>query len=254
MRIISYNILDGGEGRADPIAEIILARRPDVVALVEADDPVSLDRIAKRLHMDYVRGKGGKKSAAILSRWPITATINHAGAYPEKVKSLLEGQIQEPGGKVWNVGVVHLHAHAAEADEKRREGEIDFVLKTYDKYRALNVPHILCGDFNSNSPDQIIDPSQCKPSTREEWKANGGDLPRRVVRKILDAGYLDTYAQHDPKRAATEGTFSTRFPGQRVDYIFSWGVSPDKIRSAWIERDRLAQYASDHFPIGAEIE
>jgi endonuclease/exonuclease/phosphatase family metal-dependent hydrolase len=26
------------------------------------------------------------------------------------------------------------------------------------------------------------------------------------------------------------------------------------IKSAWIEYDRLAKYASDHFPIGVEIE
>jgi endonuclease/exonuclease/phosphatase family metal-dependent hydrolase len=24
--------------------------------------------------------------------------------------------------------------------------------------------------------------------------------------------------------------------------------------AAWVERDRLAQYASDHFPMGAQIE
>ena len=34
MRIVSYNILDGGEGRADPLAEVIEAQRPEVVALV----------------------------------------------------------------------------------------------------------------------------------------------------------------------------------------------------------------------------
>ena len=31
MRVVSYNILDGGEGRADPLAEVLIARRPDVV-------------------------------------------------------------------------------------------------------------------------------------------------------------------------------------------------------------------------------
>ena len=38
MRIVRYNILDGGEGRADPLAEVIEAQRPDLVALVEATD------------------------------------------------------------------------------------------------------------------------------------------------------------------------------------------------------------------------
>ena len=41
--------------------------------------------------------------------------------------------------------------------------------------------------------------------------------------------------------------------GQRVDYIFAHGIDPNRIRDAWAEHDRLARYASDHFPIGAEI-
>jgi endonuclease/exonuclease/phosphatase family metal-dependent hydrolase len=27
----------------------------------------------------------------------------------------------------------------------------------------------------------------------------------------------------------------------------------NRIKSAWIEQDRLAKYASDHFPVGVEI-
>ena len=35
------------------------------------------------------------------------------------------------------------------------------------------------------------------------------------------------------------------------DYIFAYAAA---VRSAWIEYDRLAKYASDHYPIGAEVE
>jgi endonuclease/exonuclease/phosphatase family metal-dependent hydrolase len=38
-----------------------------------------------------------------------------------------------------------------------------------------------------------------------------------------------------------------------VDYIFSHGVPAERLKDAWIEYDRLAKYASDHFPIGLEI-
>ena len=84
MRIISYNILDGGVGRADPLAEVIEAQKPDVVALVEADDLSVLQRIAQRLDMDYVQavGKDGKASA-ILSRHRIRDSVNHGAIRPE---------------------------------------------------------------------------------------------------------------------------------------------------------------------------
>lgn len=266
MRLFSYNILDGGEGRADPLAEVILANRPDVVALVEAQDPAVLERIAGRLKMDFIVGehvpkKGEKRhAAALLSRWPIVQSINHAPLHPGSPKSLLEVTVAEPMGsstKSWTVGVVHLHAHATIADEEQRMSELDVVLAAFAPHRKANRPHILYGDFNSTSPTQQVDPARCKPKTRQEWKANHNLLPLRVVSRILAAGYTDALHAFDPAAAdladGREGTFTTQYPGQRVDYTFTFGFPAESIQSAWIEHDRLAKYASDHFPIGLEI-
>lgn len=249
MRLVSYNILDGGEGRADPLAEVLLARRPDVVALVEADDATVLERIASRLKMDFVHAPGNSHASAVLSRWPIRSSINHALLNPSFTKSLLEASILDPDGRTWTVAAVHLHAHATEADENKREEEVAELLRIFEPHREENRPHLLVGDFNSNAPYQHIDPAMCKPRTRQEWKENGGQIPRRVVEKILTAGYRDALHEFDP--TSNVGTFSTQFPGQRVDFIFAFG--PVRIASAWVEQDRLAKYASDHFPIGAEI-
>src|SRR5437763_7307822 len=69
VRIFSYNILDGGEGRADPRAEVIEAQRADAVALIEADNADVLDRISKRLKMDVIVAAGKRHAVALLSRW-----------------------------------------------------------------------------------------------------------------------------------------------------------------------------------------
>jgi exodeoxyribonuclease-3 len=267
VRLVSYNILDGGEGRADPLAEVILAQRPDVVALVEAQDTAVLERIAARLKMDFILGEhregggrggeGKRHAAALLSRWPISESINHAPLHADAPKSLLEATVIDPTGRQWPIGVVHLHAHATLADEQRRLTELDVVLAAFAAHRQANRPHILCGDFNSTAPTQCIDPDRCKPTTRKEWKANGKMLPSQAVQKLLAAGYLDTLHAFDPAavdlEGAHEGTFTTQYPGQRVDYAFTFGIAPSNIRQAWIEHDRLAKYASDHFPIGVEI-
>src|SRR5918992_885674 len=71
MRIVSYNILDGGEGRADPLAEVIEAQRPDVVALVEAEDLTVVARIARRLKMDFVHAPGNSHASVLMSCYPI---------------------------------------------------------------------------------------------------------------------------------------------------------------------------------------
>jgi endonuclease/exonuclease/phosphatase family metal-dependent hydrolase len=252
LRLFSYNILDGGEGRADPLAEVIEAQRADVVALIEADNADVLDRISKRLKMDIIVGQGKKHAVALLSRLPIIHTINHA-SLRKKPDCLLEVLLRTPFNEELTLGILHLHAHAREQDEAIREEELEDVLKVFEPHRRQRRPHLLMGDFNANSPFQIIEIEKCKPSTREEWRQNGGNIPRRAIQQILNAGYLDSYYTLKQEPAKTTGTFSTQFPGQRVDYIFTHALPVTRLKDAWIEQDRLAKYASDHFPIGLEI-
>jgi endonuclease/exonuclease/phosphatase family metal-dependent hydrolase len=253
MRIVSYNILEGGEGRADPLAEVIEAQQPDLVALVEATDLNVIERIARRLGMDFVHAPGNTKASALLSRWTIRESINHALLHPELSKSLLEATVVDQAGQEWTLGVVHFHAHATEKDEARRDAELRIVLDVFAPHRSAHRRHLICGDFNSNSSTQRIDPDRCKPSTRREWTENGGAIPRRIIQAMLEQRYVDTLHALRGDFADTHGTFSTQFPGQRVDYIFSHGVPAERLKDAWIEYDRLAKYASDHFPIGLEI-
>jgi endonuclease/exonuclease/phosphatase family metal-dependent hydrolase len=253
MRLSSYNILDGGEGRADPLAEVLLAQKPDIVVIVEADDADVLTRLGKRLNMDFVRGEGKKGAAAIFSRWTIRDSVNHAALDKRIHKSFLEATILSPAGAEWTIGAVHLSAHAAEENERKREEELKAVLDGFKPMRKSKARHIICGDFNSNSPVQKIDIAKCKKATQEEYAENGNVIPRRVVQKILDAGYIDTLHAFDQTAGESAGTFTTQTPGQRVDYIFAYGIDPKSIRAAWIETDRLAKYASDHFPIGVEL-
>jgi endonuclease/exonuclease/phosphatase family metal-dependent hydrolase len=253
MRLLSYNILDGGEGRADPLGEVIEAQRADGVALVEADDPAVVGRIASRLKMDFVTGQSAHHSAVLMVRGKILESVNHAVLHDGFDGSFIEATVQPAGGSVLTIGVVHLHAHATEADETIRQRQLQTILKVFQGRRAAGVPHILCGDFNANSPTQRIDFSKAKPATIKEAAANGGDVPRRVVRELLDAGYVDTLAHVRGPAADTMGSFSTQHPQQRVDYVFTCGFPPAAIADAWIEHDRLAKYASDHFPAGVEL-
>lgn len=251
MRIVSYNILDGGEGRADPLGEVIEAQRADVVGLVEADDETVVRRIANRLGMDWIWAAGNTHALAILSRHPIVQTINHAPIRPELSRGLLQAWVQVGEAEV-EMALTHLHPYASEADEDRRQEEMEVILSLLG---SGNIPgaQVLMGDFNSNSPIQQIDPQKCKPDIRKAWEANGGLLPRRVIQSVLDQGFVDSLEVCDPISARSAGTFSTQFPGRRVDYIFLRGIERHRIRSAWIEQDRLAKYAGDHFPIGVEI-
>lgn len=253
MRILSYNILDGGVGRADPLAEVIIAQRGDVVVLVEADDTAVIERIGRRLGMQFVRGQGKRHGTAIFCRWPIVESIDFGPIRPGLSGCFLAATIHPPQGEEIEIAAVHLHPHAREEDETIRQAEIQILLDAFAAQRESGRAHLLAGDFNANSPDQSIDPAKCKPRTRKDWQANGGNLPRRAVGDLLAAGYVDTLAAVRGEAANTTGSFTTQFPGQRVDYIFAHAIPREKLIDAWIEQDRLAQFASDHFPVGLEI-
>jgi exodeoxyribonuclease III len=247
MRLVSYNILDGGEGRADPLAEVLIAQRPDIVALIEADNPQVVDRICQRLKMDSITAVGRRNSIALLSRWPIVESVNHALLQDQITACFLEATIRDDSGRDWVLGLVHLHPRAADADDQIRQNEIDCILRIF-----ATRPHLLAGDFNSDSPIQRVDPARCKSATQKAWRDNGGRLPRGAVQKLLDAGYVDTLHATLGDEAGQLASFTTHHPGQRVDYVFAFDLEK-QIKSAWIEQDRLAQFASDHFPVGVEL-
>ena len=254
MRLVSYNILDGGLGRADPIAEILEAQHADVITLLEADDPAVVDRLARRLKMDFIHSHGNGHACAILSRFAIRETVNHAALSVEISNTFTLATIAAPAGGQWHVGAVHLKAHATLEAERQRVRELSEILARLKPLRDARTPHVLAGDFNANSPVQKIEKDKCKPRTRKQWDDNGGMLPREVVQVLLDAGYVDSLNAVRKEAAGMMGTFSTHFPGQRVDYIFTHGFDAGGITDAWIETDRLATYASDHYPIGAELQ
>ena len=254
MRVLSYNILDGGADRADLLGRVIEGQRPDVVGLVEAADELGVATLADRLGMDFIQGVGNKpgSASALLSRFPIRHSINHAPSHAALTKSLLEAAVVDPAGNEWTLGVLHLHARATEADEDVRERELAEVLEIFRRHREANRPHLLMGDFNANAPYQAIEPTLCKMSTRKAWHENGGKLPRRAIARVLDAGYRDSLYVLHPTIARTSGSFSTEFPGQRVDYIFTFGFDDSRLREARVVYDEPAKAASDHYPVFLE--
>jgi endonuclease/exonuclease/phosphatase family metal-dependent hydrolase len=253
MRILSYNILDGGGPRLELLGRVIEAERPDVVGLVEAEDPGVVEGLAGRLNMDFIRAEGSKKASALLSRFPIRHSINHAPQHPNLSKSLLEAAVVDPSGAQWTLGVLHLHARGTEHDETIREGEIAEVLEIFRPHREARRPHLLLGDFNSNAPYQKIEPTLCKPSTQKAFYSNGGHLPRRVIARLLDEGYADSLRTLYPLMSQTCGSFSTEKPGQRVDYIFTFGIDASRLQKARVVYDEPARDASDHYPVMLEF-
>src|SRR2546421_2722767 len=154
-RILSYNILVGGQPRINQITAMIQAADPDVVGLVEATNPRVVETLAKRLGMQYRISAPGQNSAdwqvAVLSRLPIIHTEVHI-CPGILTKPLLEVCVEEAEGSRLTIFVTHLTASFTygRAGESIRRDEVREILRIMASKQGT--PHLLMGDFNALAP------------------------------------------------------------------------------------------------------
>jgi endonuclease/exonuclease/phosphatase family metal-dependent hydrolase len=154
-RILSYNILVGGQPRINQITAMIQAADPDVVGLVEATNPRVVETLAKRLGMQYRISAPGQNSAdwqvAVLSRRPLIHTEVHR-CPGILTKPLLEVCVEEAEGSRLTIFVTHLTASFTygRAGESIRRDEVREILRIMAPLQGT--PHLLMGDFNALAP------------------------------------------------------------------------------------------------------
>ena len=158
-RILSYNILVGGKRRVDQLTKIISSAQPDIVGLVEANNPRVVEEIAQRLGMQY-RMSGSYTQAydwqnALLSRLPILEA--HVHNHPDILtKPFLEVCIEEADGRKLTVFITHLASafYQSRGGDGQRQHEVQEILRIMASKRGT--PHLLMGDFNAIAPgDQL---------------------------------------------------------------------------------------------------
>jgi exodeoxyribonuclease-3 len=241
LKVLSYNIREGGDNRLSTIASIIRQQQPDAVALLEATSRANALTLARDLRMQLAFGEANNGiHIAWLSRLPIQRTENHRLA--ALAKTLLEIEV------AWEGAALHLFAtHLASRWDGRRP--VDEVPAILDVLRPLvGRPHLLVGDLNALRPG---DPVGIPP----RGEAKRGDAlpgaPRRAIGLILDAGYVDCYRRLHPQ--APGYTYPSDAPWLRLDYIFAAPRMAARLYACDIVMGENAERASDHFPVWAEF-
>lgn len=235
MRILTYNIWNGGEGRLGLLADVVRAVDADAVALVEANSLRNAQELARGLGLELLHAEANSEFAiGWLTRGPLARGVNHR--LPVLEKTLLEA---EYGGV--HLFATHLAAGRREEHETRRIAEVEAILAVLGRCAG---PHVLVGDFNAVAPDEPIgDPP---PEERVEHVA------RRPVALLLEAGYVDCYRAAHPEPAGW--TYLSHHPWARLDFVFA---SPDlgrRLVDAGLRDDGTARIASDHLPVWAELD
>lgn len=236
LRVLTYNIHScrGTDGRYLPerIARVIAACRAHVVALQEVDvhraRSSHLDqahRLAHYLRMEYQFHPSFQVEEecygnAVLSVLPLR--LVKAGPLPGP-------RFLEPRGVLW-VAVEWqgrswqiLNTHLGLAPGERHQQLRALMSEEWLNHPDCRKPVVLCGDLNTHPRSGLC---------------------RRLRRHLADA---TTCARRRHVRA----TFPSRFPLVRLDHIF---VSPGiEVLDAEVHDSPLAQTASDHLPLVAEV-
>lgn len=231
MRILTYNIWNGGLGRLPLIEAVIRSRSPDVVALQEVTDRVAAEGLAGRLGMRYVHGEANSRWAvAWLTSLPMKRAENHR--LPELAKTLLEVEVQ--GVRLFTTHLVHGRNHAADSARTREVGVIMEVLA------QVSGPHVLVGDLNAVHPQDEIG----SPPADEQVEL----VSRRPLELLLDAGYVDCFRVLHPDEHGW--TYLSSHPWARLDYVLAKGVGANE---CVVVTDPPAVDASDHLALAARL-
>jgi exodeoxyribonuclease III len=195
VRVLTWNIWNGGEGRVDAIERVLREQDADLVALQEANDRGAIETLGSRLHMEVVYGEANTAFAvAWLSRLPIARSQNHR--LPVLEKTVLE--VQAGGMRLY---ATHLSAGRTKAHEPHRIAEAEAIVS------LAGDGDLLVGDFNAVHPrDEIGMPPPEEPLDYAS---------RRPIEVVLEAGFVDGFRELHP--GVRGWTYLSVHPFARID-------------------------------------
>jgi exodeoxyribonuclease-3 len=253
VRLLTYNIREGGVGRAEEIAEVIRAAAPDVVALQEARDPSVVERIAKLADFPFW-GSRRSHSTGFLSDVPV---LGYGWRHPPRTRhALLEVSLADGLPRLF---VLHLRAWFSKWSEQRRarelRGLLDGIQEQLIREHHAFAFHLLAGDFNALAPGEMFDPSPMPAWIRGMIWLSGRDIARSTIEMMQADGYVDAWrAVHADHRDEPGYTFPVWNPHVRLDYVFTPANYASRLKACEVRRTPDGvRTASDHFPLLVEI-
>ncbi|MFJ6135764.1 endonuclease/exonuclease/phosphatase family protein [Kitasatospora sp. NPDC092286] len=251
MRVMAYNILDGGERRTEPLLAVIRAQRPDVLGLCECagfDTGGTFEWFAEELGLVGVLNRAPSGNHVALLHRPELAVVRtstqSAGMYNGMVEAVLRTGLGE-------VAFVMTHLHPFSPLFRLAEAETVAGAASF-------APHsVVMGDLNSLSAAEHPDTHRALARTLR--------LRTTTADGRIDTGPADLLAARgwtDLDRGTPRPTYPTRIPiaeeapggAARLDYLFATPELAARCREFTVVDDDLAHLASDHLPVVAEFD
>lgn len=249
LRVMTYNILDGGANRASFIFEVIQKAQPDLVILQEVVTEEFLKSLSLSLGMSYFIGKGNKeRKVALISKLPVRSFKSHHPVFPIW-RNFIDAEIEYEPTKTARIVGVHPMANLGIVFEIWRMLEARHITRYVRRYE--NLPCLIAGDFNAIAPGESV-----KTETMPKWLRwiiylQGNRVYHFSIAKLLCAQFTDCFRVLN----VDEGfTLPAPNPNSRLDDIFVNAKMKPYLKKCWVVREpESVNGASDHYPVMAEF-
>jgi exodeoxyribonuclease-3 len=249
LRVMTYNILDGGENREAHILDVIQTAKPDVVILQEVFTESFLQSVSHSLGMKYFIGTGNKKrKVALLSKLPVLTFKSHSPLFPIW-RNFIDAEIQYQSNKTIRIFGVHPIANLGVFSEIWRLWEAKYVTNQVQGFQ--NKYCLIAGDFNAIAPGEKV-----KIEDMPNWLKwiifmQGNRVYHFSINALLSAGFTDCFRFLN----SDDGfTLPPPKPNARLDYIFVNAEMRAKLKKCWVVQEpNSVNLASDHYPVMAEF-
>jgi endonuclease/exonuclease/phosphatase family metal-dependent hydrolase len=257
MRVMTYNIFDGGvdssdDSRLGSVLTLIDEQRPDVLVLNEcnhfdANRNRTLHRVERTLGMRGLLARTTTgyhvavflRDATLLESSAISKPAHHAIMH---VKALWNGQ---------SLSVVG--AHLCPFGGTTRVTEAEYLTR----FARDDDWVILAGDLNAISPSDTAGLDMTGwPARRSARHLFDGGVDTRAIATLERAGLIDLARSTGQEAPTVWPSDSGRRSGCgiRIDYIFGNAKVAAAVRSAHVIDDARALAASDHLPVVVDLD
>jgi exodeoxyribonuclease-3 len=250
LRVMTYNILNGGENRETHILDVIQTAKPDVVILQEVYTEGFLENVSRPLGMKYYIGAGNKKRrVALLSKLPVLSFKSHHPLFPTW-RNFIDAVIEYEKDRIIHVIGVHPMANLGVVFEAWRFLEARCILNYVRRFQ--NESFLIAGDFNAIAPGEKVNMENMPAWLKWTLYLQGDRVYHFSVAKFLAAGLIDCFRSLNLENGFT---LPPPNPNARLDYIFINTPMQPCLKKCWVVKEpESVNFASDHYPVMAEFK
>jgi exodeoxyribonuclease-3 len=256
VRFLTWNVRTGGSGgRLDALVTLLQRERPDILALQELRGFPGrrMAEVAGALGMTpFLARSVFGQSVAVLVRPPLRI-VDWSGVRWRLHHAAAAVRVPTTAGQLT---VVSTHLNALSPYRRLREARF-----LAARYRPAKGPVLLAGDLNSLDPgtDHTARLAALSEPYRHRHVTASGTADTGAIAAFTAAGFVDLWPAVG--EGAGHTTPTTRGGGQefsaagmRLDYLMASPSVAARAAHARVLRGAEAEYASDHYPLAADLD